>query len=229
MNMNIINKSQLSESEIEQNYNEFIKFIESFYKGDRKDKLLKLYSEDHFGLKICTAPASPFLHFHLAQVGGYIIHITNVIKASFGAKKLYQTMGGTIDFTDEEMVFSAMHHDLGKLGMPPSDGGEDYYLFNDSDWHIKNRGEVYKLNDKLQYMDVTDRALYILQQYEIKTTWKEILGIKLADGMYNEAAAKYLKVMHKGQVLKTSLPYVIHTADYISCKSEYDTWKREND
>ena len=30
--------------------------------------------------------------------------------------KVYEEVGGVVDFTLEELVFSALHHDLGKVG-----------------------------------------------------------------------------------------------------------------
>ena len=54
--------------------------------------------------------------------------------------------------------------------------------------------------------------------------WKEYLGIKLADGMYNEAAERYLKQYNPDHYLRTNLPRVIHMADYTACRGEYDTW-----
>ena len=59
-----------------------------------------------------------------------------------------------INFTDEELVF-ALHHDLGKVG----DLEHDYYAPQDSDWHRKNRGEIYKHNPQLQYMKVPDKVV----------------------------------------------------------------------
>lgn len=220
--------AKLTEAQIEENYNYFIDFVKNTFTGERKDKLLKMYDDEELGLNLATNPASPFQHFHLCQPGGYVIHVMNVCKAVVGVKKLYEYMGGTVDFTDDEMLFAALHHDLGKLGMI-GDSKElpgNYYVNQDSEWHRKNTGEMYKMNDEIQYMEVTDRALYLLQRFGITYNWKEMLGIKLTDGIYNEANKKYLVAFRPGQVLKTSLPYVLHTADYISCKAEYDNWKR---
>ena len=50
---------------------------------------------------------------------------------------------------------------------------------------------MFKHNGKLQYMDVTDRAFWLLNQYGISYTEKEQLGIHMADGLYNEATKPY--------------------------------------
>lgn len=144
----------------------------------------------------------------------------HVIKLSYACKKVFEIAGAQIDFTDEEMVFSAMHHDLGKLGDPAF--GE-YYVPQDQDWKFR-KGEFYKMNANLPYMEVTDRAVFLLQKFGVTMTWKEYLGIKLADGLFNEATAKYLIQYNPEQYLKTNLPRVIHMADYTACRAEYDSW-----
>lgn len=214
-----------TEKELFANYEKFLKQLEKLFSGERLQKLQHLYSENEYGYRAIMAPASAKEHFHNAYVGGYLDHIMNVLTTSFGVKKLYEARGGTIDFTDEELAFSAIHHDLGKLG--DKEQGE-YYQIQESDWHRKNRGEIFKFNPNLQYMDVVDRALFILQQYQIPCTWKETLAIKLSDGLYHEANSSYLKSYNPEHELKTNLPRLLHVADYISCRCEYDMWKLEN-
>ena len=214
---------EVTEDELQEKYVNFLGYVEKHFEGDRKEKLLKLYGEDQFGFRLLVAPASGKEHFHLAVVGGYMDHVMNVCKASVGVKKLYEFMGGTIDFTDEELAFACLHHDLGKLG----DLKHEYYLPQTSEWHRNNKGEHFQLNGKLQYMDVTERALFLLQHFDIKVTQKEWLGIKLSDGPYGDANKSYLISFNKDFALKTNLPYVVHYADFLACRTEYDTWKRE--
>jgi hypothetical protein len=60
-------------------------------------------------------------------------------------------------------------------------------------------------------MDVTHRALWLLNQYGIAYTQKEMLGIMLADGLYNKANEKYIDsefIMDKGESFK-QLPLTI--------------------
>jgi len=221
----MIDKMNLTETDIQKNYNEFIDFVKNSFSGERKKNLLKMYSEDELGLELSTAPASMCEHFHLCHPGGYVQHIMNVVKMSFASKKLFELAGANIDFTDEQMVFSALHHDLGKLGDPAAFGG--YYANQDEDWK-KKKGEFYKMNPNMPYMEVSDRTVFILQKYGVLYDWKEFLGMKLADGMYSESAAKYLKQFNQDLYLKTNLPRVIHTADYAACRGEYDKWYFSN-
>lgn len=219
----MIEKELLTESELDQNYNEFIEIVKTSFTGDRREKLLELYKEENYGLRLATAPASGRARYHLAQDGGYLLHVYHVIKASKMQEIVFQKMGGIVDWTEEERIFAAMHHDLGKLG---DDTGE-YYQEQDEDWKRK-RGEIYKFNPRLQYMDVTDRAIYVLQSQHIDFTWKEMLGMKLADGLYHESCAEYLKQFDGDKRLKTNLPHIIHWADNCSCVSEYSVWYDKN-
>jgi hypothetical protein len=218
----MIDKTNLTDADIQENYKEFLTFVGDTFTGKRKEKLLKMYSDadDSLGLPLATAPASMCEHFHLCHPGGYLQHIMNVIKMSFASKKLFEIAGANIDFTDEQMVFAAMHHDLGKLGDP--EFGE-YYAPQDQDWKYK-KGEFYKMNPNLPYMEVTDRAVFLLQTYGVTYDWKEYLSIKLSDGLFNETNEKYLKQYNSDLFLKTNLPRIIHTADYTACRAEYDRW-----
>jgi hypothetical protein len=129
--------------ELETNYKKFLGIVDKYITGERKEKLLKMYSMDELGPNLMLSPASGNKNFHYAYEGGYIDHIFNVCKHSLKMKNLFVECGGTIDFTDEELIFSALHHDLGKLGTK----GFLHYVKNDSDWHIKNRGEYFKRNE----------------------------------------------------------------------------------
>jgi len=116
-----------------------------------------------------------------------------------------------------------MHHDLGKVG----DLDFDYYTPQDSNWHRDNRGEIYKFGPELQYMKVPDRGLWILQHFGIKVTDKEYIGIKLTDGMYDEANKSYYVTYDPKFQLRSNLPYILHQADMMATRIEYDGWKSE--
>ena len=215
----MIEKQELNENEIQKNYDEFIEFLKKSFTGERLERLLFMYSPNELGSELATAPASMMEHWHLAIPGGYCRHIMNVVKNSFGVKKLWQFAGANIDFTDEEMIFSGINHDLGKLG----DETGTYYKPQDQDWLLR-KGEHYKMNPDIQYMEVTDRAIYNLQRYGLKFNYKEYLSIKISDGLYNDSNEKYLKSFRPELRLKTNLPHIIHMADFLSCRTEYDCW-----
>jgi len=212
-----------TETQLQENYDKFLNFIRKAFakQPERMEQLLHMYSENELGVELTIAPASGKLHFHSAYVGGYIDHVMNVCKNSMGMMKQFKENGGFIDFEVEELLFAALHHDLGKLG----DGKQPYYLPQDNDWARKNKNEEFTLNGSLHYMDVTHRALWMLNQYGIKYTEKEMIGIMLADGLYNKANEKYFISYSEEFALKTELPYILHWADHMSCRIESSEYK----
>jgi hypothetical protein len=119
------------------------------------------------------------------------------------------------------MIFATLHHDLGKVG----DDEMDYYIPNESEWHRKNQGKIYTPNPKLQYMNVSDRSLWLLQKFDVKLNQTEYIGLKLADGMYEEGNKQYYMSFTPDFELQTNLPHIIHQADMLASKTERDNWK----
>lgn len=190
------------------------KFNAFLAEDPRVEKLNEMY--EVFGEQLLSAPASGKIHYHNAFPGGYLDHVVHVAETSMKVATAYKAIGGEIDFTKQEMIFAALHHDLGKLGNETG----PYYLDQDSDWHRK-RGEMYTYNDNIQFMTVTDRALYLLQKFEVPITEKEWLAIKMSDGLYDDGNKPYYKPYQK-YAMKTNLPYVIHWSDHMACTAERD-------
>ena len=203
---------QKTEQELKTNYDRFIGIIKKYFTGERLEKLLHMYSEDELGTNLTISPASGSKHYHNAHLGGYIDHIFNVCKNSMKMKELFITQGGIVDFTDEELIFCALHHDLGKLGIK----GEIHYIPNDNDWQIKNQGKLFKSNDKITYMTLTDRTFFTLNEYGVSYNEKEYFGIKLTDGMFDEDNQKYLTGHNGAKSPKYKIQYILHWADWMS-------------
>lgn len=200
------------EEKIQADYNKLMEYVDA---DPRVAQLKEMYEVLQDELLI--APASSKRHFHNSFPGGYLDHVLRVTDIALKMAGLYKSMEGDINFTRQELIFTALHHDLGKLGNP--DEGP-HYVEQDSDWHRK-RGELYKLNDNIQYVKVTDRALFLLQRFGITLTQTEWLGIKLSDGMYDDASKGYY-TNNAPYAMKTNLPYIIHWADHMACRVEND-------
>ena len=214
---------KLTAEEIQNNWKKLIDTIEGFIDDDRKENLLKMY--DYFQDRMMLAPASAKGHFHNAMPGGYVEHILHIVQYSIEIKRLWEKNGAMINFTDEELVFAALHHDLGKVG----DLEHDYYVPQDSEWHRKNQGAIYKHNPQLQYMKVPDRGLWLLQHYGVKVTDKEYIGIKLTDGLYDDANTAYLKSYNPDYNLRSNMAYILHQADMMATHIEFDQWNRSEE
>lgn len=207
--------------QLQANYDRFIAAITKVFSGERLEKLLHMYSENELGTELVMAPASGKEHYHSAYAGGYADHVMNVARNAYKMKKLYEEGGVTVDFTDEELFFAAFHHDLGKLGTKD----KPHYTPETSDWHQKNQGSMFKISGENHFMDVTHRALWLLNQYGITYTEKEMIGIMLADGLYNDATKPYFISFRPEMRLKTDLPYILHWADHMSCRQENKQWE----
>lgn len=202
----------LDETQIQERYAKFMEYVEA---DPRHEKLKEMYAA--FGDELILAPASSKMHYHNSFPGGYIDHVVRVVEISNQLAEMYMQLGGTLNFTTQELNFAALHHDLGKLGTP--DEGP-YYVEQESDWHRK-KGEMYKWNESIQYMKVTDRALMLLQQYGISISQNEWLGIRLSDGMYDEATKPYL-VNYSAYPMKTNIHRILHWADHMASQIEND-------
>ena len=211
---------ELSIKQIEHNWKKLRDTIENTFDGDRLINLNKMY--DYFEDRMCMAPASGKEHYHYAHVGGYVEHVLHIIDYAQQIKGTWEKNGATINFTDEELIFAAMHHDLGKVG----DLEEDYYIPQDSDWHRKNQGSIFKHNPKIEYMTVTDRALWLLQHFGVSMTQNEFIGLRLTDGMYEEANKSYYVSYIPERQLRSNIAYILHQADMLATHVEYDEWKR---
>jgi hypothetical protein len=171
-----------------------------------------------FKTRMLSEPASSKEWYHSSFIGGWIYHTTNVIEFALQLMDVWDENGAVINFTKEELVIAAIGHDFGKLG----DTENSYYLPQSSDWHRK-RGMLYEFNPDLQYMTVPDRALFLFQKYGIELSMNETLGIKLADGLYDDGNKAYLISYNKNGQLKTCLPIIIHQADMMASTIERQT------
>jgi hypothetical protein len=166
------------------------------------------------------AAASSKSWYHNAFPGGYVEHVNRVIKLALQTTKFWEVSGANIDFTEEELVFAALNHDLGKIG----NGEEDGYLPQTDNWRRDKLKEEYTINTNLDFMLIQDRSLFILQKYGISMSQKEYLAIRLHDGIYDDANKAYFFSHNPDSRFKTNIVYILHQADFMASKIEYDRW-----
>jgi len=208
----------LSAEKIQANYEKHLKIIDT-YIGDRKDSIKEMLS--HMEETYVMAPASGKTWYHNAFAGGYVDHVNRVVEYAVKQSRLYEEMGGNVDYTMEELVFAALFHDLGKIG----DGDNPNYVPQTDKWRQDKLSEMYTYNPDLQFMLIPDRSLFILQRFGIKVSQKEFLGIRLHDGVFDKANEAYFFSHVESSRQKTSIISVLHSADFLASKVEYDMWK----
>lgn len=207
----------LSAEHIAENYSKFTDNINQYISSPRKEKLLEYYQsiEEHLVL----APAAIRESNHNCMPGGYVDHVNRVVSAALDQHALWSNYGNShTTYTLEELVFAAINHDLGKLGLGSKPGS----LPNDNDWQIKNQGALYKINHELTFSTIPDRSLFILQSIGIQVTENEYLAIKLHDGLYDEANKAYLISYQPESRLRTTLPIILHQADMLASRVEWE-------
>lgn len=214
---------KLTEQQILNNWETFRENINKLF-PEKADALNVMY--DELGERICMMPASGVEYYHNAFAGGYVDHVLRVAKCAETLYGTWKDMGADMSgYTLQELLFAAYHHDLGKSGFPGE--GNENYLPNDSEWHRKNQGKVYTHNPKLPFSLVPDLSIYLLQYYNVPMTWNEFLGIRIHDGMYDDANKAYFLSRSKDAKLRTNMQVILHHADHMAAMIEYDKVKTE--
>lgn len=207
----------LTAEQIQDNWNELMSRIDIYIPEPRKSKLKAFYEK--YADRIILMPASHKKEYHSAFPGGYVDHVLRVIDASLDIHNIWVKYGvDTTTYTLEELVFSALNHDLGKIG------NEQYesYIPQTDQWRKDKLGEDYTFNSRLEFASVPDRSLYLLQSHDIKYSFNEMITIQTHDGLYDEGNKKYLVSFIPENKPRTSLPYIVHQADLMAARIEFE-------
>ena len=210
---------KLTDEKIVENWNNLITIIGDSFSGERRERLLEMYN--YFEERMLIAPASGLEHYHNCFEGGYVDHVLRVMECAQRLHIQWKEMNAVIDYTEEELMFSALNHDLGKIG----DREHPYYIPNPSEWHRKNQGKIYDYSPNLQHMSVPDRSVFLLQDFGIKFTANEIIAIRCHDCLYDQANEAYLKTYNPNKELQNHLPILLHHADHMASRIEHDVAK----
>jgi hypothetical protein len=208
---------KLTAEQIQSNWTEFLSNIEQHITGDRKEKLLEFYKK--YEDRIILMPAAHKKEYHNAFPGGYVEHVNRVVKAALSLSAIWEGFGADMStFTQEELVFSAINHDLGKMG----DEENESYIPQTDQWRKDKLGEDYMFNTKVPFASVPDRGLFLLQSHGVQYTFNEMLAIQTHDGLYDEANKKYLFAFMPEQKPRTCLPFILHQADLMAARIEFE-------
>ena len=210
---------KLSAENIQSNWKVFLHNIETHISDnkDRKQKLLNFYKK--YEERIILMPAAHKKEYHNAFPGGYVDHVNRVVRAAIDLNELWTNFGADMTtYTKEELIFSAINHDLGKMG----DSDHEAYIPQTDQWRKDKLGEDYMFNKKLPFASVPDRTLFLLQQHDIYYSFNEMVAIQTHDGLYDPGNEKYLKGFMPEQRPRTSLPFILHQADMLASRVEWE-------
>ena len=211
---------QLTEQQLVANLEKFYDLINKHMpNNERTKKLVKFYK----GIEVAllTSPASTKINHHNCFIGGYVDHVIRVVEAALVMDKVWDKFGQIKTHTTEELVFSAINHDLGKLGT----NEKPFYIPQASEWHQKNQGKYFTYNPEITHMRVAHRSLFYLQQAGIPVTENEYIAILTHDGLYESGNEAYLITHSPESQIKGHLPYILHQADLMASRVENDVNK----
>jgi hypothetical protein len=207
----------LTAEQIQGNWDTFISNIETHITGDRKQSLIDFYNK--YQERVMLMPAAHKKEYHNSFPGGYVEHVNRVVRCSIKQSQLWEEEGADMStFTMEELIFSAINHDLGKMG----DEDNESYIPQTDKWRREKLGEDYTFNKKVPFSSVPDRGLFMLQSHGVIYTFNEMLAIQTHDGLYDAANEKYLKAYMPEQKPRTSLPFILHQADLMAARIEFE-------
>jgi hypothetical protein len=206
----------LTPEQIKDNWDKFLSNIELYISEPRKQLLLEFYTKHEE--RFIMMPASHKSQYHNCFPGGYVDHVNRVVDASLKITGVWGALGAIDTYTTEELVFSAINHDLGKFG----DEENAAYIEQTDQWRRDKLNETYMFNDRLEYMTVPDRGLHLLISNGIIPTKNEMIAIRTHDGLYDESNKAYLMGFTPETKPRTSLVYVLHQADLMAARIEFE-------
>lgn len=202
---------ELTPEQVESNWNRYCTFFDQIC--ERSEDARRLI--EGIGSSLSMAPASSKKQYHCAFVGGLVYHSLGVLK---NAIKLKKALG--YDVPNESLIIGCLFHDLGKACHVDEMGNViDYYVPNDSEWAIEKYGEVFKINDKIPFMTVPHRSLFLCQKFGFKLTYDETLAILLNDGQFVDENKPYRGCK------EPTLATLVHIADYTATREEKEQYR----
>ena len=197
--------------QIKSNYDKLMLVIGKYFEGDQYDNIKLLF--DHFEDRIIEAPASGRPSYHNCFMGGWLDHTLRVIETSLKMREHFVKIGVEVTATEYDVVLAAMFHDLGKLG----DLNDPYYKYQTDEWRRNKLQEWYTYNPDMENMSVTDRALWLLQHFNIKVSEEVWKAIKLSDGMFDKGNEDLYR---RSTDSRNVLHYIVHFGDWMSTVAE---------
>ena len=197
--------------QIKDNWDKLNKIIRETFEGEQCNNIRLLF--DHFEDRMVEAPASGRPNYHNCFPGGWIDHTLRVIETSLKMREHFVDLGVEVIATKEDVVLAAMFHDLGKLG----DLNNPYYRIQTDDWRRKKLNEFYTHNNDMENLSVTDRALWLLQHFNIQVSTEVWKAIKMSDGMFDAGNESYYRTSSDSRNI---LHYIVHFGDWMATVAE---------
>jgi len=152
--------------QIQSNWNKYQSLLSKMSDGGI-DNLLET-----LGQRICEAPAAPNKDHHFSYPGGLVASALNIAAFMVSHNGIGKTESNPA-INKKSIIKVALLHDVGRMG----DLEQNYYLEQDSDWHIEKLGQLYKINKEIEYMKPIERTLYLLQHFSVSLSKEEYIAL----------------------------------------------------
>lgn len=209
----------MNAEQIKDNYKKLNDMVSTHFDNEQSNNIKLLLQ--HFEDRIIEAPASGRPNYHNCFPGGWLDHTLRVIESSLKMKEHFISLGVNLDTDDSDIILAAMFHDLGKLG----DLNEPYYKIQTDDWRRKKLNEFYTHNNDMENLSVTDRALWLLQHFNIKVSTEVWKAIKMSDGMFDAGNESYYRTSSDSRNI---LHYIVHFGDWSATVAEKQHYIQSN-
>lgn len=147
------------------------------------------------GADFIKAPASTVTKLHNAFEGGLIAHLLNVAKYAI----MFNNALPTDEKVDQNSLLKvALLHQIGKAKL---------YIENESEWHKKTLGQMYKFNEDLTSMRVGSRSLLYSTSNGVTFTDEEFQAITMFDSEDDKMAEYHNSTL--GDLLKMANLFAI--------------------
>jgi len=158
--------------QVHKNFELFVSLVKKVKDDDVRNALTVLC--ETVGSRMAACPASTNTKYIGAFPGGLVWHSLEVLKVMKELNKVYDAKLST-----DTLIVTALFHDIGKIGNKT----EDYYLPQESDWHVK-RGMMFTINENISNIPVSTRSLWWLSS-EVALSETEIHAITSLQHMNN--------------------------------------------
>lgn len=209
----------LTSKQILSQWKKLMSIVQENFSGEQRENIKQLFN--HFEGRFIDAPASSRPQYHNCFIGGLLDHTVRVIDTAVDIYEQFINMGVHVTATKQDVVMSAMFHDLGKIG----DINNSYYILQTDEWRRNKLNEWYTFNNKLEPMSVTDRGLWLLQYFNIDLSPEVWKAIKLSDGMFDKGN----EYLFRQPDTRNILHYITHFADWISTVAEKQFYQQSLD
>jgi hypothetical protein len=187
-------------------HTKFNEFIEKYVSRDRSKSIIEFFGERE--LTLTSSPYSIKSGSVGCFPGGYIITINKLIEVSLVLDRVWEKFSEKRTYTVEELVVSSIFCEIGKLGT----NDNPFFIKNDNEWEIKNRGLLYKYNPIYTNIKYSDSSIFTLQKNKITISENEFLSIKLYNSFLDEDNSHYFKYDNKP---KSNLYMILNQAHQI--------------